>query len=428
MNKRAITALAGAATVAVALAACSPTDGGGAGERPSLTLWVDTPRIYAAEMYQESVKDTIDVEIVTIAQADAQTKIQLANTTKKGWPDVIFGTAADTAQFLSPANGFAADLTDRLPQEIKDGYGDGNADCVFDGRTWCVKNDLASTVLWYNVPVFEELGLAVPTTMDEFAETALKLQGTGYTAGAYGDQNYYSSFLQSSECPLAEIVEPDVVRIAPEDDNCTRVAELLQPLMDAGVIDKRSAFDAGFMKDYPNQGKVAMTLGPAWFGEFVIRPADVWAMPEGTMTAAPMPIWDGADVNYSGAWGGGVFTVSSHSAFPDEALQAALFLATDEGVMAEATGFPAYGPVREVWHATIENDPYYAADPFPAMAEQADKISQLDRPVRFPFVAQIGTSLQSAINEGKPLSEALNDLATGLQNIAPGSGYTVITE
>ena len=230
-----------------------------------------------------------DIKIEVIAQADAQTKIALHNRTKSGWPDVIFGTAADTAQFLDPSNGYAADLTNLVSKKIFDGFGEGNSDCKFDGKYYCLKNDLANTVLWYNTKIFKQLGLTVPTTMDEFAATAMKLKGTGYSAGAIGDQGYYAAFLQSSECPLADVPKTNTVRIAPNDPKCTRVAELVQPLLDAGVVDKRSSFDAGFIKDVAKKDKVAMTLGPSWFGDFVIKPDASWGVPAGEIAAATMP-------------------------------------------------------------------------------------------------------------------------------------------
>lgn len=428
MKKRILFAAGIVAAATLALTGCGASGSGGGG-KPHLLLWVDTPRVYAAQDFKKAMAGKMDVTIQTIAQADAQTKIQLANTTKKGWPDVIFGTSADTAQFASPANGYAKDLTSSLPQNIKDGYGaDGNNDCTFQGKILCLKNDLAATVLWYNTKVFDQLHLTVPTTMDEFAATALKLKGTGYTAGAIGDQDYYASFLQSSECPLSEVTKENTVRIAPDSDNCTRVATLVQPLLDAGVVDKRSSFDPGFIKQYGVTGKVAMTIGPAWYGDFVIKPTSTWGAPAGQYTAAPMPTWPGAKTNYSGVWGGGVFTVSSHSQYPDAAQQAAIYMATDKTVQANATGFPAYVPDREIWHAQIAKDPYFAKDPYPALADAASKISQVDRPVRFPFVAEVGTTLQAGINGGKSLSASLNDFATGLQNLAPASGYKVVTK
>ncbi len=429
--KRMTVAIGALAAVAIVLTGCAPAAPTvDPNAKPSLLFWVDTPRVPQAEAYQELMADTIDIQIEVIAQQDAQTKITLANRANKGWPDIIFGTAADTAQFLDPSNGFAADLTDVVSQEIFDGFGEGNSDCLFDGTYYCLKNDLANGVLWYNTRIFEELGLTVPTTMEEFAATALQLQGTGYSAGAIGDQGYYAMYLQSSECPLADVTAPNVVRIAPGDPKCTRVAELVQPLLDAGVLDSRSSFDAGFIEDVAKQNKVAMTLGPSWFGDFVIRPAESWAVPAGEIAAANMPAWGSGDDDRSGAWGGGVFTVSSKSLYPQEAADAAVWMTTSD-VMAQldtTPTFPAYGPANKLWEARISTDPYYASNPYPAMAAGANKISQVDRPVRFAFVAQIGTVLQAAINGGSSLETALNDYAVSLQNLAPASGYTVETE
>ncbi|HEU0206097.1 MAG TPA: extracellular solute-binding protein [Pseudolysinimonas sp.] len=427
--KRLAVALVAVMALGVALAGCS-SGGTSASGKPSILIWVDTPRIPQATEYQKEMKGKVDVKIETIAQADAQTKIALANRAKKGWPDVIFGTAADTAVFRDPSNGYAADLTKLVPKKIFDGFGEGNSDCLFDGKYYCLKNDLANTVLWYNTKIFKELGLTVPTTMQEFADTAMKLQGTGYSAGAYGDQLYYAAFLQSSECPLAQLTAPNTVRIAPSDPKCTRVAKLIQPLLDAGVIDKRSPFDAGFIKDVAAQDKVAMTIGPSWWGDFVIRPAASWNVPAGEIAAANMPAWGSGNDNKSGAYGGGVFTVSSHAKFPQAAADAAVWMTTSDWMATAATTptFPAYGPANKLWEARISKDPYYANNVYTAMAAGANNISQVDRPVRFPFVAQFGPTLAADIVNGKSLTTALDDYAKSLQNLAPQTGYKVITK
>ncbi|MCU1577124.1 MAG: extracellular solute-binding protein [Leifsonia sp.] len=427
--KRLAVALVAVMALSLGLTACSMANGSSGG-KPTLLLWVDTPRVPQATMYQKLMagKETIKIEV--IAQADAQTKIALHNRTKSGWPDVIFGAAADTAQFLDPSNGYAADLTNLVSKKVFDGFGQGNSDCKFDGKYYCLKNDLANTVLWYNTKIFKDLNLTVPKTMQEFADTAMKLKGTGYSAGAIGDQNYYASFVQSSECPLAAVPTKNTVRIAPDDPKCTRVAQLVQPLLDAGVVDKRSSFDAGFIADVAKKDKVAMTIGPSWFGDFVIKPTDSWGVPAGEIAAAPMPAWGTGSDNKSGAYGGGVFTVSAHSKYPQAAADAAVWLTTSDAMATATTTptFPAYGPANKLWEKRISTDPYYASNPYPAMAAGANNISQVDRPVRFAFVAQIGTVLQADINGGKSLKTALDDYATSLQKLAPSSGYKVLTK
>ena len=426
--KRLAVALVAVVALGLALAGCSA--GSSSSGRPSILIWADTPRIPQATEYQKEMKGKVDVKIETIAQADAQTKIALANRAKKGWPDIIFGTAADTAVFLDPSNGYAADLTKLVPKKIFDGFGEGNSDCLFDGKYYCLKNDLANTVLWYNTKIFTQLGLTVPKTMDEFVDTAMKLKGTGYSAGAYGDQLYYAAFLQSSECPLADLTAKNTVRIAPDDPKCTRVAKAIQPLLDAGVIDKRSPFDAGFIKDVAAQDKVAMTIGPSWWGDFVIKPAASWNAPAGEFAAANMPTWGTGSDDKSGAYGGGVFTVSSHSKFPQAAADAAVWMTTSDWMATAATTptFPAYGPANKLWEARISKDTYYANNVYTAMAAGANNISQVDRPVRFPFVAQFGPTLVADINNGKSLKTALDDYAKSIQGLAPQSGYKVVTK
>ncbi len=264
----------------------------------------------------------VDVTIEVIDVAELQTKLALFNTTGSGWPDVVFAVPNDVAILADPSNGYAANLSETVDQSVFDNYDGADEWCNIEGDYYCLKNDLAQSVLWYDTPLFEELGLTVPTTMAEFAAEAMKLNGTGYVAGAIGDYNFYASYLWPSGCPMAAATDSSTVRIDPSAEECTRVADLVQPLVDAGVLDTRSSFDAGFLADVAQKGKVAMTLGPSWFGEFVLRPESSWAIPAGHVAAAPMPSWDGNEEAYSGEWSGGIWMASSHTKFPEVAADA----------------------------------------------------------------------------------------------------------
>lgn len=419
-------ALPVAALLAIGLGACTGNADADAGGTPELLVWVDSVREPAAEAYKASVEGDVDVTIEVVDVADLPSKIALFNTTGSGWPDVVFAQPNDVAAWADPSNGYAASLSETVDPEVFEAYDGANDWCLIDGDYYCLKNDLAQSVLWYDAPLMEELGLAVPTTMDEFAAEAMKLAGTGYVAGAIGDQNFYSSYLWPSGCPMAETVDQETVRIAPDAVECTRVSELVQPLVDAKVLDTRSSFDAGFLADVAQQGKVVMTLGPSWFGEFVLKPESSWAIPEGHVAAAPMPIWDGNDEAYSGEWGGGIWVASAHSKFPEAAAQAATFLATDVEVMEASVTFPGSGPAFEAWAARVSDDPYYASDIVPALVQQATLINPTEKPVRYANQAQIGAVLQTEINAGAPIVDAVVAFQESLIQLAPGSGYTVV--
>lgn len=434
MKKRWLSALV--MTGALALSACAggaATDTAGGGgevatdaEGPkSLLIWVDAVREPACLSYQEVVAGEVEVTCEVVGQEEILSKIQLANQTGgEGAPDVTFDQPNNVAIYQDAASGFALNLSDYLDASVFENYNTSNDWCLIDGSYYCLKNDLAQTVLWYDTVVFEELGLTVPTTMDEFASTALELEGTGYVAGAIGDQGFYAGYLWPSGCPMVNVLDSATVQINADSPNCSRVWELVQPLVDAGVLDTRTAFDPGFIADVAQQQKVAMHIGPSWWGEFVIRPADSWAVPEGRIAAAPMPTWAGESTNWSGEWGGGIWVASAYSEFPEAAAAAAQYLATDPLLMTDGPTFPGSQPAYEAWTARVGTDAYYASDPTVAMTEQAGKIRADNKPVRYDMQGQFGL-LNGGINDGSAIEDAVRAYITALANLAPAAGYAV---
>ncbi len=363
-----------------------------------------------------------DVEVTVEVVDDIMAKISLMNQTGSGWPDLAWGPSTNSVAILAN-NGFAAPLDDVVAPEIFEGYGTANGWCELGGVTYCLRNDLAQTVLWYDTVIFNELGLTVPTTMDEFAETALALQGTGYVAGTIGSSALYTGFLQSSGCPLADAGADMTVRIDPEAEECSRVVELLQPLLDAKVMETRSPFDAGFIADVAQAGKVAMTIGPSWWGDFVMKPAESWGIPAGRIAAAAPPAWDGEAE--SGSWGGGMWIVSSHSEHLQAAADAAAWLVSSPDVQTDAPTYPAYGPANELWAERISADDYYADDVYPAMAESAQVLSTVDKAVLYEIYESEGSTLQPALDSGTSLADAFAAFAAAVIQSAEAAGYSV---
>lgn len=415
------------AVAIVGLTACSGA--APASETPSVLIWVDATREPAAKAYADSVGDSVDVSIEVYDPADLKTKISLFNQTKSGWPDVVFaGNPNDVAELSDPSNAFAAALDDLVDSEVLEGYGTSNDWCIIDGTAYCLKNDLAQSVLWYDTVLFEELGLTVPTTMEEYAAEASKLSGSGYSAGALGDgAAIFYNYLQPSGCPLSDVEDRETVRIDPQAEECTRVAATLQPLLDAGVLDQRSNFDAGFIADVAKAGKLVMTIGPSWWGDFIMKPAETWGIPAGRLTAAAMPTWVEGDTNYSGAWGGGIYMVSSHAEFPQVAADAAVWLATENAYQETAPTFPAYGPANEAWGARISADDYYVEDVYPVLAEASTKISDTFAATRYDFDGQLAAVLGTQVAAGTSIEEALIATGDALASLAEGAGYTVVT-
>ena len=324
----------------------------GPGEAEVL-VWTDAVRQPGFEAYRDFVADTVDVTVELVAQADILPKIQLANQAGSGHPDVVFAQPNEIAIYQSPQVNYAIEWTPELAGEgFLEGFGNANNWCVIDGKTWCIKNDLAQSVLWYDSVTFEELGLTVPTTMDEFAATALQLKDAGYSTGAIGDQIFYAAYLWPSGCPIADVVSSTELYINSQDPKCTRVAELVQPLVDAGALDRRSPFDAGFIADIA-RGQGRDDPRPLVVWRLRHPRTQPWNHPAGRIAAAPMPKWEGDDVAYSGEWGGGIFVAYQGSKYPQAAIDTLKWMVSDPAhVEAGPPSRPMGRPTRSGRHAS----------------------------------------------------------------------------
>ena len=405
--------------------------------KPSITIWVDAPRLPGAQLYAKIMKPTVDIKVELHAQADLVQKVSLFNRVKKGWPDVVFGPPNDVS-VLADANNVLA-LDQYAPASFWKDMEGGNKWCKgADGKTYCVKNDLAQDVLWVNTKLMKEFGYTVPKTMDEFAKIGADIAKNhpGYSLGALGTQGMYSGYLWPSQCPVNQATSSTVVTIAPKSPKCTRATTLVQPMIDSGVLSTSAPWDADFIADFGKPDKVVMTIGPSWFGEFVIKPASSWAVPAGEITAAEMPMWAGEKVNYSGEWGGGIYTVSPHSKFPKEALAFAIFMVSDKRNVTDvlnpdgshgAPTFPASAKGNAYWKAKISADTWYSANPYPAMLAQSTKIFPGEKPVSYDSNGAMEGTYSNALKKTKNAQSALEEFATYATGLAKQLGYTVKT-
>ena len=406
---------------------------------PSLLVWVDSPRLPGAKEYAKIMKGKVNVKVELHAQGDLLAKVQLFNRVKKGWPDVVFGPPNDVAVLRNPIIGNAREISSLVKAEEIKNFGKLNDWCKgADGKYYCVKNDMAQSVLWYDTALFAEFGYKVPTKMSEFFAIGedLAAKHPGYSLGALSDAAAYSSYFWPSQCPLNNEISATRVLINSKSPKCTRVTAALQPLIDKGVFYAGSAFSPEYIK-IAQEGKLVAHIGPSWFGEFVLRPASSFNIPTGRLTAAPMPTWDGEKVNYSGEWGGGIYTISPHAKSPRAALDFAIFMVGDKRNVVDvvnpdkSTGaptFPAYIKGNKLWKAKIDADPYYKGSPYAAMAAQAGKVWTGVKPVRYDADGAWGAAFAPELAKSKDIQKALDAYATYTSNLAQQLGYEVTTK
>ena len=423
-------AAASAVVLAASLAACSSgSSAGGSKDDPNaaILVWTDATRQPAFEAYKKA-HPKVNMKVEVVDATKLLTKIQLANRVGKGWPDVLFDSQpSDVAAMASPLFKYAQPLDSKVPADVQKNFATENAACTIDGKLYCLQNDLAQDVLWYNKPQMDKFGYKVPTTWDEYKALGDKVasEHPGYIIGAAGGPTIYYDYLWSSGCPLTNVKSSTQVQINTKSEKCTRVADTLDPLLANKSVSRLSPFDPE-MNKLAKAGKLLMLPAASWFGEFVMKPDTGYNMPDGQVAAAPMPTWAGESTNYSGAQGGGIYVVSRHAKNLSGSVDVAQWVATNDAYQATAPTFPAYKPAAVAWLAKVKADKFYAEDPTTVLSDAASKINPAFSPTRYPIDGAINSTLVAAITGGGTIASALDGLQTQLAGLAASSGYEVI--
>jgi ABC-type glycerol-3-phosphate transport system substrate-binding protein len=437
------------AFVALALAACSSSGGtassgstsGGSKSQPSgtaaatgnLTVWVDSVRLPAAKAYV-AAHPNVHVKVVTFdgdanGAATLQTKIQLWNRTGKGWPDVVFSEQANDPvwmakkpfDFAAPVEGLISkDLLSKWPAP-------STAQCTVDGTQYCVQDNLAQVVLWENKKLMDQFGYQVPTTWQEWAALGQKVasEHPGYVVGNIGDSFSHWIYLWSDQCPLQQLHD-DKLLINSTDSHCTRMANLLDPLIKNGTVPPLSVFTPDFAQKYGGANdKVLLMPGPAWYAQALFD--QTLHIPAGQMTAAGALKWESETPVVTGQVGGGPWIISRHS----KNLPAAADFVTWETTVFNPTGkdarpgYPAYGPLADSWLSELAHNPYFASDPTPALKAAASQIWSGWNLVTYQDQPVWSNTVVTKLVAGDSLSSQLGPLGDALSQAAKAAGYSV---
>jgi ABC-type glycerol-3-phosphate transport system substrate-binding protein len=436
--------LAAAAVAAIALAGCASVtattgSSGSSGFKEAtqipdstITVWTDSTRLPFVQDYAKE-HPNVKLNIVTFdGSADGstylQTKVQLFDRTGKGWPDVVFASPTDVTWASVPTNpsaqAFAAPVDELVPQSTLDNFATGSlSPCQVGGHTYCLRNDIAQVVLWYNKTLMDKWGYQVPTTWEQYQALGEKVakQHPGYVIGAIGDTNSQESYFWSSQCPAQQLVAQNTLEVNLSAPDCTRMADLLDPLIADKSVSTQGFFTQGF-----NGSKVLMAVGPSWYGQYLFNSA--FKTPAEEIAAAPPLKWDGQSTTYTGDVGGGIWMISSHSQNIKAATAVAEWLTTNTGNLANAPTYPAYVPGAKAWLANPANKDYFADDVTSVFINAANEIWTGWSNTKFSDATPWSNAVLPALTAGKSLSAALPGWQTAIVNEAKSVGYTVVAK
>jgi len=435
-----------AATVAtIALAGCAsvaPATTGSSGSSAfkeatqtpgsTITVWTDSTRLPFVQEYAKE-HPNVKLNIVTY-DGDAngstylQTKVQLFDRTGKGWPDVVFASPTDVTWATVPTNpsaqAFAAPVDQLVPKSILDNFATGSlSPCQVDGHTYCLRNDIAQVVLWYNKTLMDKWGYQVPTTWEQYQALGEEVakQHPGYVIGSIGDTNSDESYYWSSQCPAQEFVGKNTLEVDLSAPDCTRMTNLLDPLIADKSVATQGFFDQGF-----NGSKVLMSVGPSWQGQYLYNAA--FKVPAGEMAAAAPLKWAGQSTTYTGNVGGGIWMISSHSTNVKGATAVAEWLTTNTSALASAPTYPAYVPAAKAWLANPANKDYFAANVSNVFINAANEVWTGWSNTKFSDETPWSNTILPALTAGKSLSAAVPAWQASIVNQAKSLGYTVVTK
>ncbi|EWM10064.1 extracellular solute-binding protein [Kutzneria sp. 744] len=446
MSRRSFLAAAGAVSLGTALAACGG-DGGGSTSAQAvgqsdvdkamatpteLTFWTWVPDIDQEVALFRKKYPAIKVNVVNAGQGTPQyTKLRTALQAGTGAPDLV----QIEYQYI-PTFTITDSLLDLQPygaSALKSRFVDWTWGQVTGagGEIWAMPQDTGPMGLLYRQDIFDQHGIAVPKTWDEFADAAHKLHAADpnvYLTNMAANQAaaWHGLLWQAGAKPYVSSGKSDIA-ISVSDNIGKKLAAYWGGLAKDGVIGTEPDFTDAWYGAL-NNGKYATWITAAWGPVFLSGSAKATA---GKWRAAPLPQWDSGS-QHSGNWGGSTTAVIKTSKNPIAAATFAQFLNTDpETTKLFATKqflFPSSKALLTDPSFAGDKPDFYGGQPvnqvFAGIGDTIDPSFQWP-----PFLDQVVTDWTETV--GKSLADktdsvaALDQWQSRITAFAKNQGFTV---
>ncbi|MHA7209008.1 ABC transporter substrate-binding protein [Arthrobacter sp. MDT1-65] len=201
-----------------------------------------------------------------------------------------------------------------------------------EGSVYAIPQDSGPMAMYYRADLFEQAGIEVPTTWEEYAAAAeqIKAQGSFITNFPKSDVNWFAGMVwQNGGQWFANDGESwDVNLTSPESEE---VATYWQDLLSKDLVSTLPSFSDEWNASF-NEGQQWTWVSAVWGATTLSTGAPDTA---GKWAVAPMPQWEDGG-NAAGNWGGSSTAVLKGSDHPAEAAKFALWLNTDPEALALA--------------------------------------------------------------------------------------------
>ncbi|MEU3413665.1 sugar ABC transporter substrate-binding protein [Streptomyces sp. NPDC006658] len=333
-RRRLVTTAVAVSLGATALAACGSGDDSKAESGPvSLTYWTWTPGMdKVVDLWNKGPgkKDRITVTVKKQASGDTLvTKILTAHKAKKA-PDLVQAEYQALPTLVS--NDALADVSEHV-DGVKDKFAEGvwQQTTLGTDAVYAVPQDIGPMMFYYREDLFKRYGLKVPTTWEQFAETARLLKKKApdkdLTTFSANDSGLFAGLAQQAGAKWWT-TSGDKWKVGIDDAATRKVAEFWGSLVKEGVIDNQPMYTPSWNKAL-DTGKQIAWVSAVWApGTLNTAAPDTkgkWAM-------APLPQWS-AEQDVTGSWGGSSTAVTTDSAHQEAAAEFAVWLNTDHDAL-----------------------------------------------------------------------------------------------
>lgn len=309
-------------------AEATPDDG--AGLSGELLVWAWDPGVEpVAEAFMEANPD-VTIEVVNAGTGnDHYTAVQNAVAAGSGIPDVAQMEYYALGQFSLA--GSLADLSALGASELDGTFTPGPWNAVTQGGTgvFGLPMDSGPMAMFYNAELFEEHGLEVPTTWEQYLEVARELKEKApdsYMANDAGDAGFTTSMIwQAGGQPYT--VDGTTVGIDFTDEGTTQFAELWNQMLTDELVAPISSWSDEWYQGLGDGTIATLTIG-AWMPGNLVS-----GVPDGAgkWRVAPMPQWEEGG-SASSENGGSAISVMEASQNKELAYEFLEFTTIDEGV------------------------------------------------------------------------------------------------
>ncbi|WCN05323.1 ABC transporter substrate-binding protein [Streptomyces sp. M92] len=346
-RRRLVTSAVAVALGASTLAACgSSDDGGDAQSGPvSLTYWTWTPGMdKVVDLWNKGPGKEQQITVTVKKQASGDTLVTKILTAHKAGqaPDLVQAEYQALPTLVS--NDALADISGEV-DDVKGKFADGvwQQTTLGTDAVYAVPQDIGPMMFYYREDLFEQYGLDVPATWEEFARTARELKKAApdkdLTTFSANDSGLFAGLAQQAGARWWT-TEGQKWKVGIDDEATRKVADFWGGLVEEGAIDNQPMYTPAWNKAL-NTGKHIAWVSAVWApGTLTTAAPDTkgkWAM-------APLPQWSGSE-NRTGSWGGSSTAVTTDSDHREAAAKFAEWLNTDAdalGALAKEGGiYPA---------------------------------------------------------------------------------------